>query len=146
MMLETDSQKRDDREHQARAQRAYLESRVLGADPLELLVMLYEGLQQSLLLGEQSLRARDWETAQEALSKARRIVTYLSQSLRPEGGEITGRLRSLYAYCFENIGRASLEKDPEPLKDVQEVVSRLAGAWQALLQKQNQPLPSQEER
>jgi flagellar protein FliS len=117
---------------QLRAQRAYQESRIRGADPQQLLALLYDGLLQSVRAGQRALRDSQWEEAQVALSKARRIVTYLSQSLRPEGGEITERLRPLYAFCFENIGRASLEQRPELLDGVAAVVGELSGAWTAL--------------
>ncbi|MBM4118464.1 flagellar export chaperone FliS [bacterium] len=129
-----------------RAQRAYSECRVRGADPQQLLALLYDGLLQSVRAGQRALREKQWEEAQVALSKARRIVTYLSQSLRPEGGEITERLRPLYAYCFEGIGRASLEKRPELLDGVAKVVGELSGAWTALAQSPRQPaLPPTEE-
>ncbi|MBN2169881.1 MAG: flagellar export chaperone FliS [Candidatus Krumholzibacteriota bacterium] len=115
-----------------RARRAYLESRVRGADPQALLVMLYEGLLQSLQLGERSLREQDWATAQESLSRARRIVTYLLTSLRKEGGQISDHLQRLYVFCFENIGRANLERRPELLPAVIKVVRELSGAWQVI--------------
>jgi flagellar protein FliS len=115
-----------------RARRAYLESRVRGADPQTLLVMLYEGLLQSVQLGERSLQDGDWVTAQESLSRARRIVTYLLTSLRKEGGQISDHLQRLYVFCFENIGRANLERRPELLPAVIKVVRELSGAWQEI--------------
>lgn len=116
----------------ARAEKAYLANRVQGADPQELLVMLYQGLQQSVRAGKAALENKIWDDAHAELSKARRIVTYLTNSLRPEGGEITERLRQLYGFCFENIGRASLEQDPTLLDGVIKVVQELTGAWSEL--------------
>jgi len=115
-----------------RARRAYLESRVRGADPQDLLVMLYEGLLQSVQFGERALRDEDWAAAQESLSRARRIVTYLLTSLRKEGGQISDHLQRLYVFCFENIGRANLERRPELLPAVIKVVRELSGAWKAI--------------
>lgn len=126
---------------QSRAQRAYQESRIRGADPQELLAILYEGLLQSVRDGQHALREQRWEDAQLALSKARRIVTYLSNSLREEGGEITKQLRPLYAFCFENIGRASLEQVPGLLDGVIKVVGELSGAWAAIA-RDGQPSPA----
>ena len=91
--------------------------------------MLYDGLQKSLGAGERGLREQDYLLATESLAKARRIVTYMTNCLRPEGGEISENLRSLYAYCFDGIGRASLTKDPAILEDVQKIVADLAGAF-----------------
>jgi flagellar protein FliS len=130
------------RAQQQRAQRAYQENRIRGADPQQLLALLYDGLLQSVRAGQRAQREQNWEEAQAALSKARRIVTYLSQSLRPEGGEISERLRPLYAYCFEHIGRASLEQRPELLDGVAKVVGELSGAWTALASSQRESGPS----
>ncbi len=131
---------------QQRAQRAYQESRVRGADPQQLLALLYDGLLQSVRAGQTALGERDWEAAQAELSKARRIVTYLSNSLRPEGGAITERLRPLYAFCFERIGRASLEQRPELLDGVAKVVGELNGAWSALAGSRREPAAGRQEQ
>jgi flagellar protein FliS len=129
---------------QQRAQRAYQESRVRGADPQQLLALLYDGLLQSVRAGQRAQREKNYEEALACLSKARRIVTYLSNSLRPEGGEISERLRPLYAYCFENIGRASLEQRPELLDGVAKVVGELSGAWTALAGSRRESAPAGE--
>lgn len=129
---------------QTRAQRAYQESRIRGADPQELLAILYEGLLQSVRDGQHALREERWEDAQQALSKARRIVTYLSNSLREEGGEITDRLRPLYAFCFDHIGRASLEQSPGLLDGVLTVVGDLSGAWAAIARGERPAVPAGE--
>jgi flagellar biosynthetic protein FliS len=71
-----------------------------------------------------------------ALGKARRITTYLCNSLQNEGGEISARLRSLYVYCFENIGRASLEKDASLLPGVKRVIEELMEGWMELADSQ----------
>ncbi len=94
--------------------------------------MLYEGLTQNVMAGEKHMRAEEWEAAHDALVKSRRIVTYLMNSLREEGGDITKNLRSLYAFCFERIGKANLEKKPDELPGVLKVVNELSGAWRDL--------------
>lgn len=121
----------------ARAQRAYLENRVQGADPEELLLILYQGLLQSIRAGQYALEDEVWDEAHAELSKSRRIVTYLTNSLRTEGGEISDRLRQLYGFCFENIARASLEKKPALLDGVVNVVKELIGAWSDLIRVQD---------
>ncbi len=129
-------------DNKARAQKAYLANRVQGADPQELLVMLYQGLQQGVRAGKIALENKIWDDAHAELAKARRIVTYLTNSLRPEGGEITERLRQLYGFCFENIGRASLEQDPTLLDGVLKVVQELTGAWSELAKGEPMSLPT----
>ncbi len=121
-----------------RAERAYLENKVQGANPQELLVILYEGLLKTVLSGKRALEEKAYDEACADLGRARRIVTYLTNSLQEEGKEITVNLRQLYGFCFENIGRANLEKKPELLDGVLNVVKELTGAWTDLAKLQKQ--------
>ena len=114
---------------QARAQQAYLEQRVQGAKPLELLIMLYEGMLKFVSEGERAMQAKEWEKAVTSLAKARRIATYLCKTLQPEGQEISAKLASLYAFCFENISKSSLTMDPGPLEAVKRVIADLMDGW-----------------
>lgn len=112
--------------------------------------MLYQGLIQSVRLGAEALRQERWDRAQAELSKARRIVTYLANSLRDEGAEISERLGQLYGYCLERIVKANLERRPELLDGVLEVTRELNGAWSELAQGESvaagTPAPGEGER
>ena len=120
-----------------KAQKAYLESQVRSAGTVELQQLLYEGLIRNILTGKSHLEAEDWEDAHRDLSRAKRIVNYLLNSLRPEGGEISKQLRRLYAFCFDRISRAILERQASHLEGVLPVVQELSGAWSDLSQKQD---------
>jgi len=118
-----------------KAQRAYLENQVRGASTMELQQLLYEGLIRNILTGKSHLESENWEAAHEDLSRAKRIVNYMLNSLRPEGGEISKQLRRLYAFSLDRISRAILEHKTEHLDGVLPVVQELAGAWAELSQK-----------
>jgi len=117
------------------ARRVYLETQVRGSNPQQLLQLLYEGLTRYLLAGRASLEERRWEEAARNLGKARNIVSYLIQLLRPEGGDISRHLRRLYAFCFENISLAILEQSPDRVDGVLKVVRELSSAWNELARK-----------
>jgi flagellar secretion chaperone FliS len=116
---------------------AYLESQVQESQPEELLLLLYEGLTRYVLAGKTNLEEKNWEEATENLGRARRIVNYLIQLLRPEGGDITRHLRRLYAFCFDRISHSILERDPEFLDGVLQVIGELSGAWNELTRTKN---------
>ncbi len=120
------------------ARQAYMENQVLDADPQDLLILLYEGLTRFILAGKHNLEDENWEEAAKNLGRARRIVSYLIQLLRPEGGDISRHLRRLYAFCFDHISRATLEKNPELLDGVLQVVRELTGAWNDLAKMQQE--------
>ncbi len=120
------------------ARQAYLENQVRDSDPEQLLQLLYEGLTRYVLAGKVNLEKENWEEAAKSLGRARRIVNYLIQLLRPEGGDITRHLRRLYAFCFDRISHSILEKNPELLDGVLQVLGELSGAWNELARMKNE--------
>lgn len=120
-----------------KAQSAYLENQIRGAGNTELQQLIYEGLIRNILSGKSHMENEAWESAHIDLSRAKRIVNYLLSTLKPEGGEITKQLRRLYAFCFERISRAILERQASHLDGVLPVVQELAGAWAELAQTQD---------
>lgn len=114
------------------ARKIYLETQVRDSNPEQLLQLLYEGLTRFLLAGKSNLEKQNWEEGARNLGRARQIVNYLIQLLRPEGGDISRHLRRLYAYCFEHISLAILEQSPERIDGVLKVVRELSSAWNEL--------------
>ena len=124
-----------------KASRAYittgLETTVADASPEQLIVMLHNGLIESLLrarlaLGEGRIAAKG-----EAISKALAILT---EGLMPaldleRGGEIAGNLAALYEYMVTRLMLANLQNDVDHLDEVTRLVNELRGAWEQLAMK-----------
>ncbi|MDP6419593.1 MAG: flagellar export chaperone FliS [Candidatus Krumholzibacteria bacterium] len=115
-----------------KARKAYLDQQTRGASPQDLIRLLLDGLHQKLVAGKNSLEEKHWQDAALELGKARKIVTYLSSTLQPEGGDITLQLSRLYAFCHEQIARANLEKKADLIPPVLGVVMELREAWNCL--------------
>jgi len=122
------------------ARKVYLENQVRESNPEQLLQLLYEGLTRFLLVGKTNLEKKDWEDAARNLGRARQIVNYLIQLLRPEGGDISRHLRRLYAFCFEQISLAILEQSPDRIEGALKVVGELSSAWNELARKESEKL------
>jgi len=109
---------------------AYLESRVLTADPIELVRILYEhALHQvgdaRLNLAEGNIAARS-----KAVSRTIAVLAELDASLDHEvGGEISRNLAELYHYMRQRLLIANLQQDDAPLAEVQSLLTTLAQAW-----------------
>lgn len=116
-----------------RARRSYLENQIGAAAPEEMVLELFSGLLGFCSTAEAKLDENDWAAFVEAVGRARRIVAYLSSSLHRDGGEISEHLRSLYAFCFEHLGKAGLEKDRQALKAVTKVIGEIRDGWQEML-------------
>lgn len=111
-------------------QDAYLESRVLTAEPIELVNLLYQGCMQAvrdarLHLAEGRIAERSRE-----INKACQIVIELSTALDHErGGEISQRLALLYDYMQRRLLEANMQQSDPPLADVLGLLSTLSEAW-----------------
>jgi len=112
---------------------AYLESRVLSADPLELVNLLYQTGIQAVRDARERLAAGDIAGRSHAINKACEILIELNTSLdRQRGGEIALRLAQLYDYMLTQLMTANMQQSDPPLADVLGLLSTLAEGWQGV--------------
>jgi flagellar protein FliS len=112
---------------------AYLESKVLSADPLELVHLLYQGCTQAVRDARHYLQQGEIAARSRAITKACEILIELSASLdHTRGGEIATRLARLYAYMQERLLEANMRQSDEPLAEVLGLLTTLAEAWQSV--------------
>ena len=109
---------------------AYLESRVMTADPVELIDLLYQACTQSVSDARAHLAAGRIAERARAITKACAIVIELAVVLDHErGGEISRRLALLYEYIHRRLITANLEQSDEPLAEVLGLLVTLSEAW-----------------
>ena len=118
------------RTHSSSAATKYQHSQVTHADPVQLIVLLYEGALSRIAQGHQRLQEKDRLQAGLAISKAQAIVGELRQSLNMEaGGDIAGNLSRLYAYLHDLLVEAMRENRAEPLEEATNLLNELRTAW-----------------
>lgn len=109
----------------------YLKQMVETATPVQLISLLFKRGSELMEEAEQALVSKDLEKANEALTKAQRIVAELIGSLDMEkGGEIAVNLHRLYTFVWERLLHANLLKSVEPLRDARTVWDELQQLWQ----------------
>ena len=109
---------------------AYLESRVLSADPVELVVMLYQAAIGAVQEARRHLADGKIAERSKAISRACDIVLELQSALDKErGGEIAARLGALYAYMLRRLLEANLQQADAPLGEVLGLLSTVAEGW-----------------
>ena len=109
---------------------AYLESRVMTADPVELIDLLYQACTQSVREARAHLAGGRIAERARAISKACAIVIELAVILDHErGGEISQRLALLYDYIQRRLITANLEQSDEPLAEVLGLLVTLSEGW-----------------
>lgn len=111
-------------------ERMAAESGVSGANPHQLISMLYEGALTAIHQARSHMQARRIADKGAAIGKAIRIIDEgLKISLDPAGGELTGRLLELYDYLVMRLLQANLRNEESALIEVAKHLTDLQGAW-----------------
>ncbi len=113
-----------------------IETGVAAADPLGLVIMLYDGAIQAIARAEGLLAQGDIERRGFYTSKAIDIVKLgLAASLDPQvGGALATSLAALYDYMARRLFTANLDGDPAIFDEVRVLLVDLRGSWVALRQ------------
>lgn len=119
---------------------AYLETRVLSADPVELVNILYEYATLGVQDARSSLAQGDIAARAKAIAKVIAILGELESSLDHKlGGDIAYHLARLYQYMRQTLTLANLKQTDEPLAEVEALLKTLGEAWQAIGQDAKAP-------
>lgn len=126
----------------------YQQVNITTADPLQIVVLLYEGaiknLNQWLLL-----TGTDDELASARLIRTQEIINYLRVSLdHAQGGEIAFNLERLYDYMRDRLNEANLNRDRGKVQEVINLLQTLLEGWHGISNHsgsvaENAPIPTQ---
>jgi len=126
------------------AQRDYLESRVLSAQPAELVEMLYQVAIQSLKKAIGHLKSGDALARAGEVSRAQEAVNELMAALdHSVGASFTQTLASLYAYVQQQILKGHSGPSEDGLQRAIGILSTLEEGWSGVcaeLAKANEPV------
>lgn len=124
---------------------AYLESRILSANPLELIRLLYQACTAEVREARRHLAEGDIASRCRSISKAHRILSELGVSLDHEhGGELSQRLARLYDYMQRRILEANGAQQDAPLREVLGLLSTLSEAWEGISEPAAPPAEAQD--
>jgi flagellar protein FliS len=118
---------------------------VATADSARLILMLFDGLLESLMVAKGHIQHGNIVAKSSALTRAGRIVVGLQGALDfDRGGEISRNLSELYAYVTRRLLQANASNDIEIIDEVHGLMSEIREAWQTLpglMPSQQQPAP-----
>lgn len=115
------------------AYQKYQRVNISTADPLRIVIMLYEG---SIKFLNQALRTADTDftAAGQSIGRALDIVNYLRNSLDHEkGGEIADNLLRLYDYVRDVLNDANIHHDSEKIQEAITLLQTLLDGWRGIL-------------
>ena len=108
-----------------------VETAVTGANPHQLVRLLFDGLQQSLSAAKAAILNGDIPAKGRSISRAVRI---LEEGLKAgldvqKGGELAANLRSVYDYCIFKTTEANIRNDAALLDEVIRLIQPIADGW-----------------
>lgn len=107
---------------------------VSSANPHQLVVMLFDGLMQSLNAALGAMERGEVEAKGQAIGKAVRI---LEEGLRgglnlAQGGDLAKNLNGLYGYAVQRLTLANLRNDRAMVAEVIGLIEPLADSWKEI--------------
>ena len=110
-------------------QDVYLKQGVLTANPLELIIMLYDGMKKDLMLAQRAIVKNDMASAHKNLIKAQNIVIELMNCL-DLSLSISNDLMDLYEFILHSLEGINIKKDADAITPILEIVGTLRDTWQ----------------
>lgn len=112
---------------------AYLDTRVLSADPLELVHILYQHTLTMVTDARQHLAQGDIAARGHSISRAIAAIEELDRSLdRGAGVALAQNLAALYQYMRSRLLVANIRQEDAPLAEVEGLLRTLGEAWSAI--------------
>jgi len=113
--------------------RVDLAGRTTGADPHQLVALLYEECVSALRSAAWAAEKRQFAVKSERLSRATAVLFALEAGLDfDRGGEVSRTLATFYHGLRQQIVQASLGSNPVPFRDAADSLEEIAGAWTTL--------------
>ena len=112
------------------AHETYLEQRILSADPVELVHMLYQAALTGVGDARRHLAEGQILPRARSISKVCEILLELNTSLDYQrGGEMSVRLSQLYGYMHRQLVDANSRQVDAPLAEVASLLATLMEGW-----------------
>ncbi len=126
------------------AHKQYKQVQVKTANNKKLLIMLYQGCIKFLRIAKKAIQEEDMENANEYLKKSQAIIDELRYTLDMEkGGEISNNLYQLYSFMYSELISANINKEIEPIENVEEMMLELLDSWKEII---NNPSKNKEQK
>ena len=107
-----------------------LEAQTARATPVQLVLILMDGLLEELARARGHIEAGRYELKAASLDKCVEILNGLSSSLDEEsGGEVVANLSRLYDYCAHRLYTVGLQLDTSILDEVTRLLTTLRSGW-----------------
>ena len=126
---------------------SYRKTDISTSDPVNLVIMCYEGAIDSLKLAKEKIKEKNYEKKAKAIIKAQDIIDELLCSLDLEkGGTIASNLSSLYNYMLRRILHGDVNRDIGAIDEVIGMLNELLSAWREVTSKPESQVQTAQDR
>ncbi|MCC2954321.1 flagellar export chaperone FliS [Massilia sp. IC2-477] len=110
-----------------------LDAQTSRASPVELVLLLTDGLLDELARARAHIAAKRYEAKAASIDKCVEIINGLSSSLDFEqGGETVANLARIYDFCANHLQGAGIKLDPTMVDEVIRVLSTIRQGWKGV--------------
>jgi flagellar protein FliS len=110
-----------------------LDAQTSRASPVELVLLLTDGLLDELARARAHIVARRYEQKAASIDKCIEIINGLSSSLDFEsGGETVVNLARIYDFCASHLHGAGIKLDPVMVDEVTGVLNTIRQGWKGV--------------
>lgn len=110
-----------------------LDAQTSRASPVELVLLLTDGLLDELARARAHIVARRYEQKAQSIDKCVQIINGLASSLDfDQGGQVVANLARLYEFCATRLQGAGVKLDPSMVDEVVGVLSTIRQGWQGV--------------
>jgi flagellar protein FliS len=107
-----------------------LDAQTSRASPIELVLLLTDGLLEELARARAHIVAKRYEQRAASINKCVDIINGLSSSLDFEsGGQVVANLANLYEFCAVHLNGAGIKQDPAMIDEVVKIMTTIRQGW-----------------
>ena len=110
---------------------AYRRNSILTAGPMELIIMMFDGLRKDLMLSKSAIERNQIETAHARLMNAQAIITELINSLDLKNS-MSHDILPIYDFMFNELIAINTNKNVEQIEPLLELVTEWREIWQSV--------------
>ena len=110
-----------------------LDAQTSRASPVELVLLLTNGLLDELARARAHIVAKRYEQKAASIDKCVEIINGLSSSLDlDQGGETVANLARIYDFCAQHLNGAGIKMEPAMVDEVIRILTTIRQGWQGV--------------
>ncbi|HKN18608.1 MAG TPA: flagellar export chaperone FliS [Dissulfurispiraceae bacterium] len=114
----------------AYALNSYTQAKVLGGSPVEMIIMLYDGVIEYLNKAATGTAMRNLQVKLKYIDRTLAIIKELNRSLNMDaGGEVAVNLRNLYTHMMVELVLANARNDSDKMLHICGLLKNLREGW-----------------